>query len=201
MDLFNTNELQNLLPFDGEVIHYGLVLNTKECKKYLDLFLNADFWRNDEFLMYGKHIKTERKVAWFGDANYKYTYSGTTKKALNWTSELLHLKKLVEEKTGQKFNSCLLNLYHNGSEGLSWHSDNEKELGKNPAIASLTLGSTRKFSLKHIEKKQKVDLFLEAGSLLVMQGKTQDYWVHSIPKSKNNYKPRINLTFRCFHTN
>jgi len=198
MDLFNSDQLQNLLPFDGEVINHGLVLNTIDCQKYLKLFLKSDFWRNDEFLMYGKQIKTDRKVAWFGDFNYEYSYSGATKKALNWTSELLILKELVEEKTGKIFNSCLLNLYHNGNEGLSWHADDEKELGKNPTIASLTFGSTRKFSLKHIENKQKVDILLEAGSLFVMQGETQENWVHSIPKSKKTHKPRVNLTFRYF---
>lgn len=198
MDLFNTDAFQNLLPFDGKVIHHGLILNTKDCQTFLELFLNANFWKNDEFLMFGKHIKTQRKVAWFGDENYEYTYSGATKKAFNWTPELLQLKELVEKTTGAKFNSCLLNLYHNGNEGLSWHTDNEKELGKNPTIASLTFGATRKFCFKHVKSKHKIDVLLQPGSLLTMQENTQENWLHSIPKSKKIDKPRINLTFRYF---
>ncbi|WP_111709016.1 alpha-ketoglutarate-dependent dioxygenase AlkB family protein [Lutibacter citreus] len=199
MDLFNTNSLQNRLPFDGELINYGLVLSIKECKHYLAHFLIADFWKQDELIIFGKLIVTSRKIAWFGDDNFEYTYSGTKKTALKWTPELLVLKKLVEEKTGEKFNSCLLNLYHKGDEGLGWHSDDEKELGKNPVIASLSLGSARKFSLKHNKTKQKVDLFLEAGSLIAMKGATQENWMHSVPKSKRIVHPRINLTFRYIH--
>ena len=199
MDLFNTNGLENKLPYDGEVLHLGLVLNLKECDFYFNNFYSASFWQQDELIMYGKRIITARKVAWFGDENYKYSYSGTTKRALNWTPELLALKKLVELKTGSIFNSCLLNLYHNGNEGMSWHSDNEKELGENPVIASLSLGTARKFLLKHTKTKQKVDLLLEAGTLLVMKGSTQKNWIHSVPKSKKIMNPRINLTFRYFH--
>ena len=198
MDLFNTNSLQNKLPFDGEVIHYGSLLNRNDCIHYFNHFLNANFWKNDELIAFGKHIVTSRKIAWFGDANFEYNYSGTKKTALTWTPELLTLKKLVEEKTGETFNSCLLNLYHNGEEGLGWHTDNEKELGETPAIASLSFGSTRKFSLKHIKTKQKVDLFLETGDLLVMKGATQKHWLHGVPKSKKVMNARINLTFRYF---
>ncbi|SDX67479.1 Alkylated DNA repair dioxygenase AlkB [Lutibacter oricola] len=201
MDLFNTDIFQNRLPFDGEVINYGLVLNTKQCQQYLEYFLNANFWKQDELIMFGKHITTSRKIAWFGDANFEYFYSGTKKIALEWTPEILELKQLVQEKTGAKFNSCLINLYHNGNEGLGWHTDNEKELGKNPIIASLSFGATRKFSLKHIANKQKVDLLLETGNLLVMQGSTQENWIHSVPKSKKIIHPRINLTFRYIRHN
>ena len=199
MDLFNTDSLQNKLPFDGEVINYGLVLSIKECRQYLECFLKADFWKQDKLVMFGKHITTSRKIAWFGDSNFEYNYSGTKKIALKWTSELLQLKQLVEEKTGTKFNSCLLNLYHNGNEGMGWHTDNEKELGKNPVIASLSFGATRKFSFKHNTTKKKVDLLLEAGNLLTMQGETQENWVHSVPKSKKVIHPRVNLTFRYIH--
>ena len=199
MDLFNTDSLQNKLPFDGEIINYGLVLSIKECQKYLECFLKADFWKQDKLVMFGKHITTSRKIAWFGDSNFEYNYSGTKKIALKWTSELLQLKQLVEEKTGTKFNSCLLNLYHNGNEGMGWHTDNEKELGKNPVIASLSFGATRKFSFKHNTTKKKVDLLLEAGNLLTMQGETQENRVHSVPKSKKIIHPRVNLTFRYIY--
>lgn len=200
MDLFNSNPVQNLLPFDGEVLHYGFVLNENQCDFFFNTFFNGDFWKQDELVMFGKHIKTERKVAWFGDVEFEYVYSGTKKHAWNWTPELLELKALVELKTGEKFNSCLLNLYHNGNEGLGWHSDNEKELGVNPIIASLSLGASRKFLLKHIQTKQKVDVILETGSLIIMKGETQDKWIHSLPKTKKSQSPRINLTFRYVYS-
>ncbi|RXP44577.1 alpha-ketoglutarate-dependent dioxygenase AlkB [Lutibacter sp. HS1-25] len=198
MDLFNVNADQNKLPFDGEVLNYGFVLNPSQCNYYFNTFFIADFWAFDKLVMFGKQIETKRKVAWFGNDAFDYIYAGTQKKALKWTPELLQLKEIVEQKTGLSFNSCLLNLYHNGNEGMGWHQDNEKELGVNPAIASLSLGATRKFSFKHIQTKQKVDLFLEAGTLLLMKGATQEKWMHSLPKTKNVQKPRINLTFRCF---
>lgn len=196
MDLFSSNSLQNVLPFDGEVLNYGLVLSNTECQYYFQKLLNADFWKQDKLILFGKEITTKRKVAWFGEKNIEYSYSNTTKKALAWTPEILKLKKLVELKTGEKFNSCLLNLYHNGNEGMAWHSDNEKELGENPTIASLSFGATRKFSLKHKTTKQKIDVMLYSGNLLVMKGETQHKWIHSLPKTKKVHTPRINLTFR-----
>ena len=199
MDLFNTDTEQNLLPFDGEVIDYGLVLNSKDCQLYLNTLLNANFWSQDEIVMFGKKIITDRKIAWIGNSDHQYFYSGTHKKAHTWTPELIELKKLVELKTGQTYNSCLLNLYHNGNEGLGWHQDNEKEINQNEGIASLSFGAARKFSFKHIENKQKVDIILEPGRLLLMKGDTQKNWLHSLPKSKKVQKPRVNLTFRYFH--
>ena len=196
MDLFTSNALQNVLPYDGEVLNYGLILNNESCNYYFKKLLNTDFWEHDELVVFGKRIITKRKIAWFGEKNIQYSYSKTTKFAINWTPEILELKKLVELKTGEKFNSCLLNLYHNGSEGMAWHSDNEKELGVNPVIASLSIGATRKFSLKHTITKQKIDLILPAGNLIVMKGETQHKWKHSLPKSKKIHTSRINLTFR-----
>ena len=196
MDLFSTNPIHNILPFDGEVLDYGLVINNEECAYYFTTFFNANFWEQDELVMFGKRIITARKVAWFGDLKYQYSYSSTIKKALAWTPELLALKNLIELKTGEKFNSCLLNLYHNGNEGMGWHQDNEKELGENPVIASLSLGAERKFSFKHIITKQKVDIILQSGSLILMKGETQEKWLHSLPKTTKVKTPRINLTFR-----
>jgi alkylated DNA repair dioxygenase AlkB len=109
---------------------------------------------------------------------------------------LLELKKIAEEITGATFNSCLLNLYHNGNEGMAWHSDDEKSLGKNTAIASFSFGAERKFSLKHKKSKEAVSIILENGSLLLMKGTTQDNWLHCLPKAKKINAPRINLTFR-----
>jgi alkylated DNA repair dioxygenase AlkB len=198
MDLFN-NEIdssKNLLPKDGEVNYYGKLLTNKEASDYFDSLMNTIEWKNDQAIIYGKLIITKRKVAWYGDTNFEYTYSNTTKRALPWTTELLALKLLVEEKTGERFNSCLLNLYHNGDEGMAWHSDAEKELKKNGAIGSLSLGAERKFAFKHKQTKETVSLQLEHGSLLVMKGTTQTNWLHKLPPTKLIDKPRINLTFR-----
>jgi alkylated DNA repair dioxygenase AlkB len=125
-----------------------------------------------------------------------YTYSNITKQALPWTKELSGLKQMVEELAGTTFNSCLLNLYHNGEEGMGWHSDDEDSLGKNNTIASLSIGAERKFLFKHKQSKQTVSLVLEHGSLLIMRDATQANWLHSLIKSKSVTQPRINLTFR-----
>ena len=196
MDLFNTEPNTNLLPNDGLVYYYGMVMQQAEAANYLDILLPTIAWKNDEVIIFGKHIITKRKAAWYGDSNYAYTYSNTTKEALPFTKELLALKVLVEKITASKFNSCLLNLYHDGNEGMGWHSDDEKSLGLNTAIASLSFGAERKFSLKHKQTKQTVSVVLQSGSLLVMEGATQTNWLHSLPKTTTIKKPRINLTFR-----
>lgn len=200
MDLFNNQPNQNILPFEGEVIDYGMILSKTQSLSYFEKLSEADFWENDELIMFGKKIITDRKVAWFGDVDFQYSYSNSIKKANSWTPELIELKSIVEEITSEKFNSCLLNLYHNGNEGLGWHQDNEKELGKNPVIASLSLGAVRKFSFKHISTKIKIEQILESGSLILMKGETQDNWLHSLPKSKKILKSRINLTFRTIYS-
>jgi len=196
MDLFNTDEQVNLLPYDGEVVYYGAVIKPQEEQRLLQELLNHIPWKNDEAVIFGKHIVTKRKIAWYGDAEYAYTYSNTTKQALLWTDELMKLKQLVEGITGTKFNSCLLNLYHDGDEGMSWHSDDEKSLGRNTTIASLSFGAERKFAFKHKVTKQRVTIVLDSGSLLVMKGTTQTNWLHSLPKTTKVTRPRINLTFR-----
>ncbi|MEM8966949.1 MAG: alpha-ketoglutarate-dependent dioxygenase AlkB [Bacteroidota bacterium] len=188
--------MTNLLPYDGTVHYYGKLLSASEANHYLSCLLETIAWKHDEAVMFGKHIVTKRKVAWYGDASYSYTYSKKTKQALAWTDELKALKYLVEHKTETKFNSCLLNLYHSGDEGMSWHSDDEKDLEENSAIASLSLGAERKFSFRHKQSKETVALMLEHGSLLVMKDITQTHWHHQLPKTKKVTQPRINLTFR-----
>lgn len=188
--------LNNLLPYDGEVYFFGKILPAKKADHYFDRLMETIDWQQDEVIIFGKRIVTKRKTGWYGAEEFEYTYSKITRKAKIWTPELKELKDLIEEKTGLKFNSCLLNLYHSGEEGMSWHSDAEAELGKNPAIASVSLGATRKFVLKHKTSKEKIELELPPGSLLLMQGETQKYWVHSLPKTKKVTEPRINLTFR-----
>ena len=196
MDLFNTSAIVNILPFDGAADYYGMALSAAEAQLHLDRLLTHIEWRNDEAVIFGRHIITKRKVAWYGDGNYAYTYSGKTRQALTWTPDLLTLKARVETITGKMFNSCLLNLYHNGEEGMAWHSDDEKTLEKDGAIASLSLGAERKFSFRHRKTGQTLSMQLEPGSLLVMHGVTQDHWLHSLPKTKKVIAPRINLTFR-----
>ena len=198
MDLFNNeiDSLTNLLPQDGIVNYYKNLLTINEANRYFDCLLNTIEWKNDQAFIYGKLIITKRKVAWYGDADYEYTYSKNTKRALPWTKELVELKQMIEDKTGEKFNSCLLNLYHNGDEGMAWHSDAEKELKKNGAIGSLSLGAERKFTFKHKEINETISLILENGSLLVMKGTTQSSWLHRLPPTKLISTPRINLTFR-----
>ncbi len=186
----------NLLPKGGTVNYYGKILDQKQSDRFYQTLLETIEWKNDEAVIFGKKILTKRKVAWYGDENFEYTYSNSTKKAIPWTKELLQLKKMAEEKTGEKFNSCLLNLYHDGSEGMAYHSDGEKDLKKDGAIASLSLGAERKFSFKHKETKEKVELILEHGSLLVMKDETQSFWLHRLPPTKKVFTPRINLTFR-----
>ena len=196
MSLFPQNPTEDLLPFDGTVNYFGKIIPLQEANYYFDILLNTIEWRNDEAVIFGKHIITARKVAWYADANFSYTYSKTTKQALAWTKELLELKHLSEQLTNEKYNSCLLNLYHNGSEGMAYHSDAETALRKNGAIASLSFGAERKFSFKHKTNKQTVSLFLEHGSLLVMKDVTQTNWLHRLPPTTKINTPRINLTFR-----
>jgi len=202
MDLFSTeiNINQNLLPYGGIVKYYGKLFSPGDASHYFDQLWTTIEWKNDEAFIMGKHIITKRKVAWYGDKDYSYSYSGASKKALAWTPELLELKSIAEEKTGTLFNSCLLNLYHNGDEGMAYHSDDEKTLAKDAAIASLSFGAERKFLFKHKQTKETIDIFLEHGSLLIMAGETQTNWMHRLPPTKKVSKPRINLTFRTMLT-
>jgi alkylated DNA repair dioxygenase AlkB len=196
MSLFVADPTVNLLPCDGTVNYYGPVFSHDDALRYFEALLNRVPWRPDEAIIFGKRIVTARKVAWYGDADYFYTYSGTTKQALAWNEDLRALKGTVESLTGSSFNSCLLNLYHDGNEGMAWHSDDEKSLGRNTTIASVSFGAERKFSFKHRETRETISVVLEHGSLLLMKDATQTHWLHSLPKSKKVKAPRINLTFR-----
>ncbi|RXG27250.1 alpha-ketoglutarate-dependent dioxygenase AlkB family protein [Leeuwenhoekiella marinoflava] len=187
---------KNLLPKDGMVTYSGKLFSQEEAAFYFQHLMHHIEWRNDEAVMFGKKIITKRKVAWYGDAPFSYTYSKVTKHALLWTEELKNLKSKIEQESGENFNSCLLNLYHNGSEGMGWHSDGEKDLKKDGAIASVSFGAERKFAFKHKKTREKVDLNLESGSLLIMKGKTQTHWLHRLPPTNKIHSARINLTFR-----
>jgi len=198
LDLFSTDIPQdnNLLPFGGTVNYYGAVMSLTEANHYLQVLLNTIEWKNDEAVIFGKHIITKRKVAWYGEQPFNYTYSNTTKQALPWTDELLKLKTIIEEQSGETFNSCLLNLYHDGSESMAWHSDAEKDLKKNAAIASVSFGAERRFAFKNKHTKEVVSVILQHGSLLIMKDETQINWLHRLPPVKGVNSPRVNLTFR-----
>lgn len=196
MGLFEFDSSVNLLPQDGIVNYYGPIIPISQAHVYYEKLLHNIEWRNDEAFIFGKHYITKRKVAWYGDQPFEYEYSNKVKRALPWTNELEALKKLSEEKTNETYNSCLLNLYHDGSEGMAYHSDDEKDLKPNGAIASLSFGAERRFLFKHKETGETVTTFLENGSLLVMKGACQQFWKHRLPPTKKISTPRINLTFR-----
>jgi alkylated DNA repair dioxygenase AlkB len=195
------NGFINLLPHDGEAFYIkGFLDKTVSGNLFKTLYKDI-LWEPDEFLMYGKKILTRRKVAWYGSKPFEYTYSKITRKAHIWNKDLKFLSDILKEETGDSFNSCLLNLYPEGRDGMGWHSDDEKELRPLASIASLSLGSERKFSFKHRITKESISLTLENGSLLIMKGTTQKNWLHQLPKTKKNIGPRINLTFRSILDN
>lgn len=196
MDLWGEEMMTNILAFDGRVVYHGKIFEIPKANYYFDRLLHHVEWKQDEAVMFGKLIITDRKAAWYGDGGFSYTYSRRTKQALTWTNDLLELRSIAEQITGSSYNSCLLNLYHNGTEGVGWHSDDEKALKKNAAIASMSFGAERKFSFRHKRINESRSIWLEHGSLLVMEGSTQTHWLHSLPKSKKVKTARINLTFR-----
>jgi alkylated DNA repair dioxygenase AlkB len=196
MLLFDDNSSLNLLPYDGDLYYYGPIFSVAEANQWLQALTQNIDWKNDELIMFGKKIVTGRKVALYADNTTTYTYSKQTKQALTWTPELLQLKQIIEVKTAQTFNMCLLNLYHHGKESMGWHSDNESELQHNGSIASLSFGAERKFMFKHKASKKIITLNLEHASLLLMQGSIQQHWLHQLPPMAKVEAPRINLTFR-----
>ncbi len=202
MDLFEQldNEPRNLLSHGGTVLYYGKVMPGAEADDYYHALMHGIAWQQDEAVIFGKRIVTRRKVAWYADRPFSYTYSNSTKTALPWLPVLRELKHLVETESGETYNSCLLNLYHDGSEGMAWHSDGEKDLKTDGAIGSLSFGAQRKFSFKHKATKETVSQALEHGSLLVMKGTTQTHWLHRLPPTKAVHGPRVNLTFRTIET-
>jgi len=198
LDLFEPSEpsLKNWLHKDGTVNYHGVIFSVKTANACYQQLLNTIPWQHDQAAIYGKRIITKRKVAWYGSKPFKYSYSNTKKTALSWTPLLKQLKEKTEIVTGEVYNSCLLNLYHNGCEGMAWHSDNEKNLKPLGAIASLTFGAERVFSFKHKTSHETISLILQHGSLLVMKNETQKYWFHRLPSTTQTHLPRINLTFR-----
>ncbi len=189
-------ESQNILPYDGEVYYEKCIWDKPNAENFFREMQQHLHWQHDELMMFGKKITTNRKVAWYGDKTYTYTYSRTTKTALLWHPLLLPIREKTETVTNASFNACLCNFYHHGNEGMTWHSDDDKEFGLNPTIASLSFGAERTFSFRHKITKEVISIILESGSVLLMKANTQSHWVHALPKSAKIKDPRINLTFR-----
>ncbi|MEB3220845.1 MAG: alpha-ketoglutarate-dependent dioxygenase AlkB [Candidatus Sericytochromatia bacterium] len=183
---------------DGDVTYISGFMEPAECRVYFEQLQGAIAWRHEEVSLYGRRIPLPRLTAWHGDPEASYTYSRIQNKPCPWTSPLLAIKQRVEARTGATFNGVLLNLYRDGEDSIAWHSDDEREFGERPTIASLSLGAHRVFWMRHKHDKEvpKVSQELEDGSLLVMQGDTQRFWEHEIRKSKAVRGARINLTFR-----
>lgn len=181
---------------NGELCFYPNFFNKTDSGELFQALRGSVEWKQESMNIYGKNIPFPRLTAWHGDQDKPYSFSGLTLQPQPWTKELLVIKNRVEPKANVNFNSVLLNLYRNGNDSISWHTDAEKELGTNPVIASVNFGETRIFQLRHVKTKEKLEIPLGNGSLLIMSGTTQHFWQHQIPKTAKVVKERINLTFR-----
>tara|TARA_Y100000996_G_C22390391_1_gene588910 strand:- start:86 stop:709 length:624 start_codon:yes stop_codon:yes gene_type:complete len=190
---FDSIESKNL-----KLRYFESFFSFDECEKYIEELNQKVEWKNEVVNVWGKKISLKRRTSWYGDIGKEYTYSGLTVKALAWNSILLKIKKKIEAASSDVFNSVLLNDYCSGDIGMGWHSDDEKELGKNPVIASVSFGAERDFYLRHktIKDLDNIHMKLKNGSLLLMLSETQHHWEHSIPKRLKVKNQRINLTFR-----
>lgn len=190
----NTNE--NLLPQDGILIYRPDFIGPDEAQAYLKILTETIFWENHSIMLYGRLVGVPRLTSWYGDKEYKY--SGVLNIPFPWTRELYDLKEMAEKACDKPFNTVLLNLYRDGNDHMGWHADDEKSLGTNPVIASISLGEIRKFGLKHRYDKNLKPLSFElgSGSLVIMKGEMQEYWHHRIHPTKKSKGARINLTFR-----
>jgi alkylated DNA repair dioxygenase AlkB len=189
----------NLLPSGGDVRYWGPIFDPAESETVFEKLFREIPWSHEEVVLFGKLHVTSRKVAWHGDPGSDYTYAGRRKQPAPWTEILRALKTRVEKAAECHFNSCLLNLYQSGAEGMGWHRDDEPELGQEPVIASLSFGAERRFLFRRDQSAQTVEVRLENGSLLIMRGATQRHWKHSLPKALRVREARINLTFRQIH--
>ncbi|MFL2621220.1 MAG: alpha-ketoglutarate-dependent dioxygenase AlkB family protein [Flavobacteriaceae bacterium] len=182
---------------DGELYYDRFFFSNIEANKYFNLLKKEIQWQQDDIKIFGKIYPQPRLTALYANNNKSYSYSNIKMQPITFTPTLFDIKSKIEKRLNSQFTSCLLNLYRNGQDSNGWHADNEKELGLNPVIASLSLGAERVFHMKHRnDKKEKLKINLTNGSLLVMRGKTQHHWLHQIPKTRKKVEERINLTFR-----
>lgn len=190
--MFQTIELK-----DASLEYYPDFLAQKKADMFTDKILNRTNWKQDKIKLFGKELLQPRLTAYFGEDNKSYTYSGLKMEPEPFPEYLKRLKTEVQELTKEDFNVCLVNLYRDGQDSMGWHADDEKELGENPVIASVSLGAERMFQLKHKhDPTAKYKIRLQHGSLLIMKGSTQKFWKHQLPKTKKVTGPRVNLTFR-----
>jgi len=188
---------RNILPFDGDTFLYENFFSEREADQYFRSLREQIQWKQEEIIMFGKRVMQPRLTALYGDAGKSYRYSGITMHPTAWTNELLAIKQQIEVLCGLSFSTSLLNYYRNGLDSMGWHRDNERELGINPAIASVSFGSARVFQFRHhLEKRNVQSVQLTHGSLLLMKGTTQHCWYHQLPKTKVSTGERINITFR-----
>lgn len=181
---------------NGEYLFFPNFFSKLESDLFLQKLKTEILWKQESMNMYGKQLNFPRLTAWYGDDEKPYSFSGIKLSPQPWNEDLIEIKNKIESKALVNFNSVLLNRYRNGSDSISWHTDAEKELGQNPIIASVNFGETRKFQLRHIHTKEKLEIELTHGSLLIMQGELQHFWQHQVPKTAENVNERINLTFR-----
>ncbi len=191
-----SGRLNSIRVSDGILEYAPSFIPSEEATDLLEKLIERIDWRQEEMKMFGKVVQFPRLTAWYGDPEASYRYSGTTFQPTPWIPELLSLREKIQDVENHSFNSVLLNYYRDGQDSMGWHADNEKELGRNPVIASLNLGASRPFQLKHNTLGDKQEIILEHGSLLIMAGALQHHWKHQIPKRKKIQEPRINLTFR-----
>lgn len=198
-DLFAPAPTDNLLPYDGKVNDLGVIID--DATALYNTLLNELPWQPDIVTLFGKTHITTRQIVWMGDTDADYQYSGHVRQTVPWSDVVFHVKQKIEQALAEvgvtaNSNTCLLNYYPSGADGMGYHADDEKELGHQPVIASLSLGATRKFVFKHKKTQDKVELYLESGQLVVMHGDTQTFWKHTITKTKTVDAGRISLTFR-----
>nr|WP_315159427.1 alpha-ketoglutarate-dependent dioxygenase AlkB [uncultured Flavobacterium sp.] len=194
--LFQSEPIVFDLP-NAEIIYFPAFLSKEEADSLFQELLKNTPWQQDEITVYGKKHLQPRLTALYGNEGKPYSYSNIKMQPHFWTLPLQKIKSLVENICETNFTTVLLNYYRDGNDGNGWHADNEKELGINPIIASLSLGAERNFQLKHnLDSSQKKNIVLENGSLLLMKGTTQHFWKHQVPKTAKTIGSRINLTFR-----
>jgi alkylated DNA repair dioxygenase AlkB len=189
-------EFEKTILRDGWIIYVPNFYAKEIADQLFNLFYQSINWQQGEIKLFGKKYLTPRLEAFYAEENKSYGYSGQRLITSSFTKELKQIKDIIELKLSIQLNSVLINLYRDGNDSNGWHADDEPELGKNPIIASLSLGASRRFDLKHSTTKEKLSLELEPGSLLVMGGELQHYWKHQVAKTKKVNDPRINLTFR-----
>lgn len=187
---------QNLAPFDGELFLIRRFYQQPESDWLFTKLQGTLAWQEEDILIYGKQCKVPRLMCWYGDPDACYRYSGVDHQPLPWTEELLIIREKIQNDCQFSFNSVLANLYRSGRDSMGYHADDEEELGRNPVIASLSLGDERLFKLRHKKRKENLDINLGHGDLLIMAGTLQHHWVHALPKTTKPKGPRINLTFR-----